>query len=57
MPPRFRRRLMSIYAFARLVDDIGDEAPGDRNACWTRSNATSTGSTPATSRPTSCGRT
>jgi squalene synthase HpnC len=32
LPPRVRRRLLSVYAFARLVDDIGDEAPGDRNA-------------------------
>jgi squalene synthase HpnC len=32
LPPRIRRRLLSVYAFARLVDDIGDEAPGDRNA-------------------------
>jgi squalene synthase HpnC len=30
LPPRIRRRLMSIYAFARLVDDIGDETPGNR---------------------------
>jgi squalene synthase HpnC len=30
-----RRRahhLMAIYGFARLVDDVGDEAPGDRDA-------------------------
>jgi squalene synthase HpnC len=26
-----RRHLMAIYGFARLVDDIGDEAPGDRS--------------------------
>jgi squalene synthase HpnC len=30
LPTRIRRRLMSIYAFARLVDDIGDEIPGNR---------------------------
>lgn len=31
--PRARRRdLMALYGFARLVDDIGDEAPGDRLA-------------------------
>lgn len=31
--PRARRRdLAALYAFARLVDDIGDEAPGDRLA-------------------------
>ncbi len=27
-----RRRLVAIYGFARLVDDIGDEAAGDRTA-------------------------
>lgn len=32
LPPRIRRRLLSLYAFARLVDDIGDEAPGNRIA-------------------------
>jgi squalene synthase HpnC len=26
------RNLMAIYGFARLVDDVGDEAPGDRGA-------------------------
>ena len=26
------RHLMAIYGFARLVDDVGDEAPGDRVA-------------------------
>ncbi len=26
------RHLMAIYGFARLVDDVGDEAEGDRNA-------------------------
>jgi phytoene/squalene synthetase len=28
--PRLRRHLFAIYGFARLVDDIGDEAAGDR---------------------------
>ena len=23
---------MAIYGFARLVDDVGDESPGDRDA-------------------------
>jgi squalene synthase HpnC len=27
-----RRHLMAIYGFARLVDDVGDEAEGDRSA-------------------------
>ena len=27
-----QRHLMAIYGFARLVDDVGDEAPGDRDA-------------------------
>jgi squalene synthase HpnC len=30
--PRTARDLMAIYGFARLVDDIGDEATGDRLA-------------------------
>jgi squalene synthase HpnC len=30
LPPVFRRHLLSIYVFARLVDDIGDEATGNR---------------------------
>ena len=32
LPARPRRHLMAIYGFARLADDIGDEAPGDRLA-------------------------
>lgn len=32
VPHTTRRHLLSIYGFARLVDDLGDEAPGDRNA-------------------------
>jgi squalene synthase HpnC len=28
--PRRRAQLRSLYGFARLVDDVGDEAPGDR---------------------------
>ena len=30
--PRARAQLIAIYGFARLVDDVGDEAPGDRLA-------------------------
>jgi squalene synthase HpnC len=31
LPARYRAHLMAVYAFARTVDDIGDEAPaGDR---------------------------
>ena len=30
--PRTRRHFLAIYGFARLVDDIGDEAVGDRLA-------------------------
>jgi squalene synthase HpnC len=30
--PAQRRALLGIYGFARLVDDIGDEATGDRDA-------------------------
>jgi squalene synthase HpnC len=32
LPARERRHLLAIYGFARLADDIGDEAPGDRLA-------------------------
>jgi len=28
--PRTRRHFLALYGFARLVDDAGDEAPGDR---------------------------
>jgi squalene synthase HpnC len=36
LPRRLRRHLLAIYGFARLVDEIGDEAQGDRLAalCW-----------------------
>jgi squalene synthase HpnC len=32
LPPRLRTHLLAIYGFARLVDELGDEAPGDRLA-------------------------
>lgn len=32
LPARLRRHLLAIYGFARLVDELGDEAPGDRVA-------------------------
>lgn len=32
LPRGLRRDLIALYGFARLVDDIGDEAPGDRLA-------------------------
>lgn len=32
LPRRWRRHLLAIYGFARLVDDAGDEAPGNRLA-------------------------
>jgi len=32
LPGRWRSHLMAVYAFARLVDDMGDEACGDRPA-------------------------
>jgi squalene synthase HpnC len=32
LPGDQREHLLAIYGFARLVDDIGDEAPGDRLA-------------------------
>jgi squalene synthase HpnC len=31
LPRATRGHLMAVYGFARLVDDIGDEAPGDRS--------------------------
>ncbi|ASR35940.1 squalene synthase HpnC [Prauserella marina] len=30
LPPAHRGHLLALYAFARMVDDIGDEAAGDR---------------------------
>jgi squalene synthase HpnC len=30
LPPSVRAHLLSVYVYARLVDDIGDEAAGDR---------------------------
>jgi squalene synthase HpnC len=32
LPRRDREHLLALYGYARLVDDAGDEAPGDRNA-------------------------
>jgi squalene synthase HpnC len=32
LPARLRTHLLAIYGFARLVDELGDEAPGDRLA-------------------------
>src|SRR5580698_9901044 len=32
LPRRHRDDLLAIYGFARLVDDLGDEWPGDRRA-------------------------
>jgi squalene synthase HpnC len=32
LAPAMRRHLLAIYGFARLVDDTGDDAPGDRLA-------------------------
>ena len=32
LPRRQREHLLAVYGFARLVDDIGDESPGDRLA-------------------------
>ena len=32
LPRRPREQLSRVYAFARFVDDVGDEAPGDRGA-------------------------
>jgi squalene synthase HpnC len=32
LPAAARRQLLAIYGFARLADELGDEAPGDRDA-------------------------
>jgi len=32
LPRRFRDPLEAVYGFARTVDDLGDESPGDRSA-------------------------
>jgi squalene synthase HpnC len=32
LPARYREHLAAVYGFARLVDDLGDEAVGDRTA-------------------------
>ena len=32
LPARLRRHLEAIYGYARLVDNLGDEYPGDRSA-------------------------
>lgn len=32
LPGKIRRHLLDLYGFARLVDDLGDEAAGDRSA-------------------------
>jgi squalene synthase HpnC len=32
LPRRSREQLSAVYAYARFVDDVGDEAPGDRAA-------------------------
>jgi len=36
LPKRVRRHLLAIYVFARMVDDIGDEASGNRLALLDR---------------------
>ena len=32
LPRRVRSHLLAVYGFARLVDELGDSAPGDRLA-------------------------
>lgn len=36
VPWRMRPHLVALYAFCRTVDDVGDEAPGDRDALLDR---------------------
>jgi len=38
LPRRARRHLLAVYAFARLVDDVGDEVEADRVAHEMRAN-------------------
>ena len=40
LPRRARRHLLAVYAFARLVDDVGDEVDADREAllAWVRAD-------------------
>lgn len=51
LPRNVRDHLLAIYGFARLVDDIGDEVPGDRLAllAWVDGelDAIDAGATPA----------
>ena len=53
LPRDVRANLMAIYGFARLADDIGDEAQGTAWRCSTGSRRSSTVPPPAT-RPTRC---
>ncbi|HET6795339.1 MAG TPA: squalene synthase HpnC [Acidimicrobiales bacterium] len=39
LPARYRRDLLAVYDFARTVDDLGDEADGDRLALLDRAEA------------------
>ncbi len=39
VPRRMRPHIAAVYAFCRTVDDIGDEAPGDRSALLERFEA------------------
>jgi len=40
LPRRYREPLRALYGFARLVDEIGDAADGDRLALLVRSRRT-----------------
>lgn len=39
LPRRQRSQLMAIYGVARLIDDVGDESPGDRRGLLDRLDA------------------
>jgi squalene synthase HpnC len=49
LPQAYRRHLTALYCFARLTDDIGDEArPGETEGTGTRRETEGTGTRPVT---------
>jgi squalene synthase HpnC len=49
LPARYRRHLKSFYGYARLIDHLGDEYPGDRPAAlaWAAAEVERAGAGPA----------
>ena len=52
LPRRVRSHLLAVYGFARLVDELGDSAPGDRLAALEGSSTIST--EPMKAAPSTC---